>query len=362
MMLYIYYGNMNKESLVGVKKKILAQSRAFMKEFGKACYTIYAGQTIYLMQENTVIDKKYAATKKMCNEAVMHWLSIYGVKAVYIRYTFSDVWLIDLLKELKSKKIRMIMEFPTVPYDGEDGIIRPIEDKYYREQLHKYINCCTTYANYEAVFGIPCIPLVNGVNVDEHKLKKRNQEKEDITLLAVATMRREHGYERIIEGLYRYYHAGGNRKVYFRLAGDGPQIQYYKRLVKEYELEKYVTFYGFIQGNDLDKAYDDADIGIGALGLYKSGISAGVGIKAAEYCVRGLPMVMTDTYGFENKYYVYTVSNDSKPVNIDEMTAFYHGLQHRDYSLDMRRYIVEKYSWDEVLKPVIKYLREGDIS
>ena len=355
-MLYITY-NYDKDS-IGVIKKIMAQCRVFQKAFENVYYATYAGHTMYLLQNGQVVDKAYALTRKMCNEAIIKWLIQYSIKRTYIRYQLSDLWFVDFLKELKELEVKSVLEFPTIPYDKEGGIRRPLEDKYYREQLHQYIECCTTYANYDKVFDIPCISLVNGVDINEHRIKNAvHKNTGDITLIAVATMRREHGYERIIRGMYEYYRSGGKRKIYFNLVGDGSQLPYYKQLVNEWQLEKYVFFHGFLQGKELDRVYDASDIGIGALGIYKSGIFEGTGIKAVEYCIRGLPLVMTNDYGFKDKYYVLKVSNNDTPIDMDSVIAFYDSLQERDYISDMHNYAVENYSWDKILEPVIEYLK-----
>lgn len=353
-MLYIVYANPS----IGVRKKIIAQCRAFQKVFRRAYYTLYCGQMLYLLQEEQVIDKEFANTKKMCNEILLQWTEKYNINKIYIRYIVSDIWFIEFLEELKNRNVKCVLEFPTYPYDGEDWRKKVIEDNYYREQMYQFVGRCTTYANYEKIFDIPCIPLVNGIDICEHKVKEvTHKNKNVITLIAVATMRREHGYERIIKGMHEYYCAGGKREIYFRLVGDGAQIPDYKKLVNEYHLEKHVLFHGFLQGKELDRVYDNSDIGIGALGLYKSGIFEGTGIKAVEYCVKGLPIVMPDDYGFKNKYFVLKVPNNDTSINMQDIISFYDNLQDKNYISDMYHYAIEYYSWDKVLEPVIEYLK-----
>lgn len=358
-MIYINYSDLNKSGSIGIKKKILMQCRAFEKEFKRVYFTIYSGTMIYLLWNSVILEKQFALTKKECNDAILKWLVKYNIKRTYIRYALSDIWFVSFLEEIKKLGIKSVIEFPTIPYDDEDWIKRPIEDRYYREELHKYIDCCTTYSNYQTVFNIPCISLVNGVDIDTYKVKERIlKSNQDIVLLAVATMRREHGYERIIRGLHEYYKSDGKRKIYFNLVGDGSQIQYYKRLVKEYRLETYVTFYGFLQGEQLEKIYEDSDIGVGPLGIYKSGITSGIGIKAVEYCIKGLPMILVDDYGFKDKYYILRISNDDISVDMNRVIVFFESLQERDYINDMHQYAVENYSWDKILEPVIEYLEK----
>lgn len=357
-MLYVTFCDLNRAYLMGIKKKINAQIIAFKKIFGRVYHTCYAGQMFYLMNGEEIIEKKLAVTRKECNHILCQWIEEYNIKRTYIRYNLANKWFLNFLKFQKEKQIKTVLEIPTYPYDGEEWRNRAVEDDYYRMQMHQYIDYCTTYSNVEKIFDIPCISLINGVDITEHKVKSIVHKKtDDIVLIAVATMRREHGYERIIRGMHEYYKLGGKREIYFNLVGDGSEIPYYKQLVRECNLERYVFFHGFLSGKELDKVYDVSDIGIGALGMYKSGISEGTGIKAVEYCVRGLPIIMPDDYGFKNKYFVFKVPNDDTFISMDLVVGFYDGLQNKDYISDCHNYAVGNYSWDKVLEPVIEYLK-----
>ena len=358
MMLYITYQNITSQYYMGVLKKIMAQCRVFERTFGKVYYTVYAGQTLYLMSDKSIVKKEFAVSKRVCNEILIDWLQKYKIQRTYIRYNKADIWFIDFLKKQKELDIRSILEINTYPYDGLSQR-NSEEDKYYREELCKYINCCTTYAKYDNIFGISCIPLVNGIDVKEHKVKTHHQPKKDITLIAVAAMATDHGYERILKGMHEYYQIERERKVYFKLVGEGPVIPYYKRLVEEYCLKEFVIFCGFLQNEALDEAYDSADIGIGGLGCYKRGLMAGASIKMREYCVRGLPAVYGyDDIDFDHQYFGLKFSNDDTLVNIEDVLSFYDGLQDKDYIADMHNYAVKNCSWDKILEPVIKYFEE----
>lgn len=357
--MYINYMDLNKEGCVGIKKKIIAQCHTFEQEFGPIYYTTYNGQILYLLLKNQVAEKEFAITNKQCNEIILKWIEKYNIKRTYIRYPLSDVWFIDFIKTLKKWNIKMVLEFPTIPYDGEGWVRRPQEDKYYREQLYKYIDCCTTYASYNNVFNIPCIPLVNGVDIKEQKEKQYRKKDGSIVLLAVASLEKWHGYERIIQGMHIYYSNGGNRNIIFNIVGKGNQLKYYQTLVEEYRLCKNIVFYGKLTGEKLDEIYDNSDIAIGSLGLYKIGIQSNAPIKLREYCAKGIPFV----YGYDdisfnqNQYFGYQVTNDVSPVDMNEIINFYNNMYDgRDFIKNMRQYTLLNLTWDKILQPVIKYL------
>ncbi len=358
-MLYVNYTNLYENCNVGIKKKILAQCSTFMKKFGTVYYTMFAGQTMYLFYEDKILEKEFALTRKMCNEAIAKWIVKYHIKRLYIRYALSDMFFLDFLEELKKMSIKSVLEFPTIPYDGEGGIIRPIEDKYYREQLHKYINCCTTYANFETVFGIPCITLVNGVDIEEQKKKEYRKKDGTVVLLAVASLAKWHGYERVIQGMKNYISEGGERNIIFNIAGFGGQLNYYKSIVDEYKLSEHVIFHGQLSGAELDAVYDDSDIAVGSLGFYKINLRSGSPIKLGEYCARGIPFV----YGYDDisfrepPYFSYQVSNDATPLDMEKVLDFYDMMYDgKNFIKDMRQYALSNLTWDAILQPVIDYL------
>lgn len=358
-MLYVNYMNVNVPGYAGIKKKILAQCNAFMKKFGLVYYTMYAGQTMYLFHGDEIIEKEFALTRKMCNQAIVKWLAKYDVKRVYIRYALSDMSFLEFLEEIKLMHVRSVLEFPTIPYDGEGAAQRPIEDKYYREQLHKYVDCCTTYASYETVFGIPCIPLKNGVTLEDQKLKEYRKRDGSVVLLAVAGLSKWHGYERVIQGMKSYFLNDGGRNIIFNVAGFGGQLNYYKKMVEDYQLSEHVIFHGQLTGAALDEIYDNSDIAVGSLGFYKINLQSNSPIKLGEYCARGIPFI----YGYDDisfskpPYFSYQVSNDATPLDMEKVLGFYDAMYDgRDFIKDMRQYAMSNLTWDAILQPVIDYL------
>lgn len=356
-MLYVNYANLNSDGYVGIKKKILAQCRVFEKAFGTVYYTIFCGLMMYLVKGDKIVDKESAITPKMCNEIIINWIEQYGIKRIYIRYDGSDIWFLDYLEQLKNKSIKGVLEFPTIPYDGEGP--GSIEDKYYREQLHNYIDCCTTYSNYKTVFNIPCIPLVNGVDIREQKEKRYRKKDGTIALVAIASLAKWHGYERVIQGLHDYYVNGGDRNIIFNIVGEGPELPYYKKLTEQCQLTDHVIFSGKLFGEKLDDIYDHSDIAIGSLGFYKTGLKSGAPIKLREYCARGIPFV----YGYndisfdENNYFAYQVSNDKTYIDMQGIIAFYESMYDgRNFIKDMRQYTLLNLTWDTIMQPVIDYL------
>lgn len=314
---------------------------------------------MYLMLNGKIMEKDVALSKSDCNRLLVSWIEKYQVSKTYIRYDYSDIWFVNYLKWQKEKNIKSILEFPTIPYDGELSNKRLIaEDRYYREKLSKYINQCTTYSDFSEVFGIPCISLLNGVDITENPMRTCREQDGSIVLLAVASMAKWHGYERIIEGLAEYYKGNGEKNILFKLVGEGPETDKYKNMVKNYGLGQHVEFCGKLEGEELDRQYDGADIAAGSLGMYKTGLDRGAPIKLREYCARGIPFIYAyEDIGFNgNEEYLMNLPNSSEKIDIKTIVEFYEKIKdNKELSYKMHETAKEKFTWSGILKPVTEY-------
>lgn len=358
-MIYIIYED-SVLSSAGIWKKIQAQYKVFKRQFGNAYYTLYRGQMMCLYMEDQLLEKELAITKKECNEAIGKWIEKYKISRIYIRHYSTDRQDILFYERMNEMHVKVVVEFPSLldSLSMVDSKIVVTEDQHYRNLMYKYVKCCTTYHKVDSAYGIPCITLVNGVDLGEQPLKKYRERDGRIILLAVATFSKWHGYERVIEGLHKYYQEGGKRNIIFNLAGKGGQLDYYEHLVNQYELQGHVNFCGELYGKKLDEIYDESDIAIGSLGFYKTNTMSGAPIKLREYCARGIPFI----YGYDdisfnsNMYYCRRVSNDATPLVMDEIADFYDFIYDgRNFMKDMRQYTITNLTWETILQPVINF-------
>lgn len=361
-MIYVTYCDLNKADLIGIKKKVFDQISVFKRTFGRVYYSYYAGQMIYLMDDNKMLEKEVAVTRKDYNTILCHWIEKYDISRTYIRYNLTDRYFLLFLKKLKEKQIKTILELPTYPYDGElsNNYVK-MEDAYYREQLKEYIDIIATYTNDSKIWGITCINLKNGIDIENIPLNTRKSKKNIISFIAVSSMAIWHGYERILEGMYQYYKENGTYKIFLRFIGEGGEENYYKSLTEKYKLKPFVTFCGKMLGKELDKIFEQSDLAVGSLGMYKTGISEGNPIKGAEYCARGIPFIYgyNDTRFSQAQEYVMQVSNDEQAVNINTVIDFYEKIiSKKDYQKIMRDYAIENLTWNSIMKPVIAYLKD----
>lgn len=363
-MLYITYVDLYDNGFYGVAKKIRSQILVFRKCFDRVYLTFCRGQMIYLLEGDQVIDKGLAVTRTMCHAVIGRWLDKYNIKRTYIRYGFSDKWFLDFLKNQKEKGIKTVLEIPTYPYDGElaGGRFKRIrvEDNYYRDQLCQYVDWVATNSENKSIFGMSCVKLLNGVNVEEHPLHLKRKASKEIVLIGVSIMAIWHGYERILQGLFNYYNNKGKYDFFFKIVGEGEEKNRYQSLVSKYGLQSRVEFCGMLGGEDLNKQYAAADIAVSSLGLYKTGIQNVTPIKGAEYCARGIPFICGyhDMRFPDKADYIMTVPNNPEPVNMYEVIAFYeHIMAQEDAQRKMREYALEHFAWDSIMEPVIRLLK-----
>jgi Glycosyltransferase len=363
-MFYITNEDINTHNNIGVKKKIYAQTRVFKKHFSRCLITYYAYGIAYLLDNDHIIEKEIVLSREACFRCYCKWIKKYHCCWIYMRCLIpASYHYLCFLRELKEIGVRLVLEYPSYPYDNEvknEDILR--EDREYRGQIRNFVSQATTYTKGEIVHGIHTISLQNGVDLYENPIRKMTKKGTNIRLLAVAGFSFYHGFERVLEGLYQYYKNSRGYNFYFYMVGEGAEKRNYIHLVKKYGLEQYVEFCGYKTGAELDWYYDNADIGVAPLGMYKVGVVSATPIKTREYCSRGLPFI----YGYEDdgftgkEPYVRKVSNSPEPIDMGAIIELYEATVENENILNnMRSYTEENFSWDILLRDVVKYMKNN---
>ena len=296
---------------------------------------------------------------------------------IYARRNVADRAYVGFWQEIKRRypKCKIIIEIYTYPYDKDDFAkwnAWPfyIKEIIYRPRLKKYIDRFVTYSDDKEIFGVPTIITTNGVLVDKIRKASGEFQPGKLTMIGVAYMQRQHGYERIIEGMKEYYSgAAKTDEVYLNLVGDGPEKAKYQRLVQKYGLQKYVKFFPTTTGDELDRLYDQADIALMSFGMYKLGYYSHIGIiKSRECLAKGIPMITGNPIDILEKdfKYVKNFSNDSSTIDITEVVNFYDSIRKTEKSkADMvdtiHDYAKKHADMEIVMKPVVEFIKEKNI-
>lgn len=364
-----YYIHFEGRQSIGVSKKIDMQIEEFNKWFDMQEIEIKAVPRNLLKRIIGLFP-----TMSIAREYEKALQQIEQPDFIYVRRTVADHDYLKFFRKVKEMypKCKIIIEIFTYPYDKDDfGKWNAwpfyIKERIYRKRLKNYIDRFVTYSDDKGIFGVPTICTTNGVDAGKVKKVSGDFEPDKITMMGVAYMQRQHGFERIIEGMREYYNCKENTpKVFLRLVGDGPEKKYYENMVERYQLDKYISFYPTTTGEELDRLYDESDIALAAFGFYKVGFYKGnSSLKACESLVKGLPVATGCSIAGidENCPFVFLFPNNNSTVKIKEIIAAFQKLQKKyDYDKEkltnsIRNFSVEKVGIDIAMQPIIDYVR-----
>lgn len=357
---------------LGVRKKIKSQIKA-LKEFSIDIKEIRVEKN-FLYFENKIVNKYRNGTN--LKNKILRKLDLYiclhklknkkfyeGIDFIYIRYFFTSPWSLSYFKFLKKIGIKIILEMPTYPYDGEiqkENFFTKW-DKKYRKFLNKYIDKIVTYSNDNSIFEIETIKINNGINLKQMSIVKRNMKKDgQINFIIVAQIAFWHGIDRFILSMAEYYKNNPKEIIKFHIVGDGSKkiLNNLKEIIRSNKLEKYVTFYGYKSGKDLDEIYNKADIAVGSLGFSRATVKEGSPLKTREYIAKGLPVVLgySDLSLKNTLDFIYQVPNDESIFDLYKILNWYRNLESN--SIKIRKYAEDNLTWDKQMKKVVDYILE----
>ena len=354
----------------GISKKIISQVEAIEKQ----------GIQTYLLsykEDNNcqiaLINNEYFYNLGNIRERLLYKNGIFfkrlvlfikekQIDCLYIRYTqFVDIYFLLFLREVHHLNIKIFMEIPTYPYDGEfpnngiKNVIYKWKDKFFRQFFRYYVDRIVTFSTDKRIFGIQCVNISNAV--DEKSIKPVSKMKKDentVRMIGVANLNFWHGYDRMILGLRNYYCKPSPTQVNFTIVGKGNETFYNKlaELIQDNHLENYVKMVGSKSGKELEEFFNSSDIAIGSLGSHRKKIKETKTLKNVEYAMRGLPLVYAENNNdFDDKEYVLKVSADETPINIDKIVEFVKGNNFDPISI---RQSVLHLTWTNQMKIVFQ--------
>lgn len=295
---------------------------------------------------------------------------------LYIRKGNIDLDFVKFLKAVKGlyPECKIIIEFPVYPYYKElfsKGMCRNlknipiyIKDRLFRGQLKKYVDYISTFSEDEKIFNVPTLRIFNGIDVSSIVPIQNHELNETIDIFSVALLAPQHGYERIIKGMDIYYKNGGKRDIKFHIVGYGTETKYYESLVKKYHLEKQVILYGRRVGEELDKLYEIADLGVTHLAMYKVSRPLGSFIKTGEYLAKGLPLITgcrVDILDRDEFPYFIEFENNDSPIDMNKIISFYDDIYQNGDKEEVasvcRKLAFQKADMPVALRSITDYMR-----
>lgn len=181
-------------------------------------------------------------------------------------------------------------------------------------------------AEYERQRSRPDLPifvLPNSMEASGKKAVTRPQllPGETLRMFSAARFDQWHGMERVLHGLASN---ADKERFELHLVGDGPELDAYKKLHTELNLQKYVHFHGWLNEEKLRALEANCHIGVGSLGLYKIGLNEICSLKVREYAANGLPFFFSgldSDFSLESPF-AHTTPNNDTPIDMDGVYNF----------------------------------------
>ncbi|WP_034445872.1 glycosyltransferase [Butyrivibrio sp. AE2032] len=367
----IYITTYSDSESVGVKKKVDSQIKVLSNYFDVKHVHIPKRRNkikkILSILPGGSISREY--------ESGLDEIKRFGCDFAYIRKGDFDRGYLKFLKTIRNNYsgCKIIMEFPTYPYDNEYLSSKTMipwffKDKIYRKRILNLVDRIVTYSSDDYILNVKTLKTKNGFLVDDIDVDYDYKYGDSIVLIAVASMQKHHGYERIIKGISEYKKSGYNKRVVLELVGEGGSLQTYKELVKQYKLEDEVIFCGKKTGKELTELYQNADIGLGSFGFHIIGAEKTVSstLKTREYLAYGMPFIsacVEDVFiGNPDCEFYLKYPDDETSVPIDEIVAFYERLKNKYSKIELRKMIHDfaknTIDMSVVMQPIVDYLEE----
>ena len=366
--IYIFTDNIDSKKLIGVKKKITGQINAFKNKNYDVDLVKFKNKSCFINEKKIFSYKNNFHKRLIMWNRLFNYIKNHDYKIMYIRYSFSDIYFYYFLKKIYKFNLISIIEFPTFPYDGERKVnnlkifLNILFDKIFRRRIYKYISFCINFNNYKKIYNIKSISIQNGVDLESIEYIDDYKKNKNFNLIGVGNVSFWHGYDRVIKSLHEYYKRNRKRKIYFHIIGEGDEIINLKKLTQKLSLNRYIFFYGFLEGEDLKNIYKSSNFGVDSLALFRKNLSFASSLKLKEYISLGLPVIMgyRDIGLIKLNKLIYIVPNSNDLIDLDKLVIFYDKISPEERT-KLRLLAKKKYSWDTQYLKVFRKIKKMEI-
>lgn len=367
-LLFISSFNSDIIQVNGVAKKLHLEIKTF-REFGYSVDFIeIKNEGCYLHREDNEkiflcpFVKGYHNTFILLYRVLKKMQLLYNI--IYFRYEHISLSMLSFFRELKKRNNTLIIgELPTYmgrPYKNSSLKIKIAfyVKRFLNNNLPKQIDYLATFSDHDKLFRIKTIKIENFIDLELIRVRNLRVKKKDIcNIITVAQLTPAHGIDLVIKGLYNYYNRTRLTKCYFHIVGNGEIINDLKNQVEILGLQEYVIFHGTLGGKELDAVFDECDIGIGALAIFRKKSFKLSELKVREYTARCLPFVYN---GYEpqldNKFFCKKIAFRETPVDINEIVEFYNNFEYSEFTSNQMREFAEENFTASVQLDKINYI------
>lgn len=352
----------------GVMKKITLEIATLEQLNFTVSYIAIKDNNVYLYETNqeificSICDSFYLTMDQIFQVLLKQRFIYYDF--IYYRYEHISISMLRYFNKISSNKSKIIAELPTYqdkwePHTSLKGILSFLIKKMVNEIPFKSIDFMVTFSEHKKIYGIPAIQIENFVDVDSIPISYNQKDSTDIRLIGVAMMTQSHGFDRVIRGLHDYYVNGTNkRKIYFDIVGDGAPRKEWEEMVKNLHLTDFVLFHGIKGGTELDNLFNNADIGVASLAIFRKKCNKASELKIREYCARTIPFIYS---AYEpiltDADFCLKVPHDESSIDINSVLKFYNEVRTKNYKKRMRIFAKEFCTCESQFKKIFSKMR-----
>ncbi|WP_034458439.1 glycosyltransferase [Buttiauxella noackiae] len=362
----LFVTHVNKDPSSGVWKKVLAQRDAF-KQLG------FSVDLVYENHNSLIIDSEsgkaaYPLRHRYFIFYTLSKLITVSYDFIYIRKPHGGLYpLFFSMVISKVKKTNplsnIVMEIPTYPYNKEhtgwkgylSNLLYKLSLLFYRKHIEEilYIG-----EGPDKIYNIKARKISNGVNLERVKCIMAEKKKSEPFIFAgIANLMFWHGYDRLINSISNYK---GQHAIKCYIVGDSePELTRLKALVQELNVSDRVIFTGRLIEQQIQELLKSVNVCVDALGRHRSGNNFNSSIKSKEYTAMGMPFIKShiDDSFLDDDFFVFQVDANENEIPIDEIIEWYKSLPD-DFPLRARLAAEERFSWEEILRPIFPYVRD----
>jgi glycogen synthase len=178
-------------------------------------------------------------------------------------------------------------------------------------------------------------------------------------VFSIGRMVKEKGFETIIEGAQLAKES--KKDIYFVIAGKGPMLERYRKMVSERNLDHYITFIGYVSDEQRNALLVNSEIAVFP-SLYEP-----FGIVALEAMILSKPTIVSETGGLkgiimhkQTGMLMDPGDADSLLSNIDFLTQYPHKA--KEIGEKGRQIVKSLYGWKRVASQTVKVIEETMIN
>lgn len=310
------------------------------------------------------IIREYEINKKFSN--IVH--NLFDQDIVYLRSPYPSFYLYLILK--RTRRCKIVIEYQTIEF-LEYTLIKKywylILDFFFGNAIRKYTDAIVGVTDEITSYQLsrtgnpnkPHITIGNGFDVATAPVRQPpGFDGTELHLLCIAQISIWHGIDRLLKGMANYQ---GNTKIILHIAGKGPQQSHLEEIALKLNISDRIIYYGFINGKKLDTLFDTCHIGIGSLGIHRSGLQEATTLKAREYCSKGIPFI----YGvYDPDFpldfpYILKVPSDESPVDMKNIISFAERVcTSHDTPQKMHSYAEKHLDWSKKMEKLKSFLEK----